>query len=599
MRVCIFVRMPQVAVIAAGCVFFFGGMHQGSAAVNLWEDAVDGAWGTSEKWSEGLPQSHHDVSIAQPGNYTVTVDDVTANNALGMVVTGITVGASSGLPSLLIDYTNTARTLMVGAGDNGNIGVAIAAESQGLFSVATGQVSAARLHLGAGQGGNGTAQVAGGSVALRSMSTGAGNEWLRLGPDAGSTGSLVMTGGQISGPFDRGGTYGHIGGAGYGELIISNGLFMTGGFGLGVGASSGIGELKLYGGYFRHGNDGGTKYMEVGSGANSEGFILIDGGNLIVTNNAVLTFGVRAGSRGIATISNGILNTVSGSLYFGSRADSYGEMNVVGGTNLCTRPWIGAGSAALGGGEGVVNVTSNGYMASVGGWTSLASGPGSRGTLNVSGNGICEIGGFGMLMGDGDGGWAELNVAGGECRVISTLHLRSGAINVSGGTFSSGTTYLGTTGGTGSAKTGTVSIAGGTVTFGSTTVGAAGLPGFLRIKGTEPVDVTINSLTATTEDSTLEFILDYDGVTPIAVNNALTVNADTKLVIDCSTYFLLNGLEVPLINYGSMSGVFDTANITIIYTGSSTVSVDQGTGISDSLTLLFELPPAGTFIMIR
>ncbi len=594
-------RIQRVTMMA-GLLLIVAGVDTGSAAVNAWTDPVSGSWGTAGNWSAGLPQSNQDASLAVAGAYTVTVDDITADNALGLVVTNITVGAASGPPALTVDFTNTTRTVTVGAANDGKIGVGISAGSLGRLSVANGQITAARLHLGSGLGGAGSVHLSGGSVALRSMSATAGTEWLRLGSDAGSTGTLVMTGGQISGPSDYGGTYGHIGGGGSGLIIISNGLFRTGGYGLYFGASSGHGELKLYGGTLYSGNDNSTKNVtiEVGSGVNSEGFILIDGGTLIVTNNADLSLGVRGGSHGVLTISNGVFNIAGGDLGLGMRANSLGELNVVGGTNLCDTPLIGSGAVNVGGGTGIVNVFANGYLASLGGYAQLGQGPGSRGTLNVSGNGRCEIGGYGMLMGDGDGAWSEINVAGGEFRMTAgAVYLRSGTINVSGGSFQTGTLLLGTTGGIGSAKTGTVSIAGGTVTLGTTTLGMAGRPGFLRVAGSAPSAVTVNALTAITADSTLQFTLDAAGVTPITVNNTLTVNADTKLEVDCGAYDTRNGLAVPLIAYNTRSGTFDASNIAIINTGSATASVDPGDGSADAVTLRITLPPGGTVLLIR
>ncbi len=581
----------------AGLLLIVAGVDTGSAAVNAWKDPVSGYWGTAGNWSAGVPQGSDDIQIMVAGEYTVSVDNDTADNGQGMAVTSITVRAATGLPELAVGFTNTARTLMIGSANIGNIGVGTAAGTRGLLSLATGSVSAAQLHLGSGAGGYGRAHISGGSAQLRSMSTAAGTEWFRLGSVAGSTGTLVMTGGEISGPAGYGGTYGHIGGAGAGSLIISNGLFTTGGYGLYFGATTGHGELKLLGGALFHGHEG-RAVIEVGSGASSRGFILIDGGTLIVTNNADLSLGVRAGSRGIMTISNGVLNIAGGDLGLGMRTGSYGELNVVGGTNLCDTPLIGTGTAS--GGTGIVNVVANGYMASLGGWTQLGNGPGSFGQLNVADNGRCEIGGYGMLMGDGDGGFGEVNVADGEFRISpGTAYIRSGTINISGGTCSFGTTFLGTAGGIGSAKTGTVSITGGTVTLGTTTLGTVGRPGFLRVLGSAPSSITVNALTATTADSTFQFTLDAAGVTPITVNNTLTVNADTKLTVDCGAYDTRNGLAVPLIVYGTRSGAFDVSNIAIVNTGSATASIDPGDGSADAVTLRIELPPGGTVLQVR
>jgi len=576
MRTKMYVR---IAIIV--CVLFVT-LNSGTAAINTWTDSASGSWGTAINWDAGVPAGSDDISISQEGTYTVTVDDDTANNDLGMAVTSITVEASSGLPELAIDFTNSTKILTVGSGNIGTLKIGTTSGTHGLLSITTGQVSAAHLHLGeGGAASTGEARISAGTITLRSNATGL--NWLRLGNTAGSTGTVVMTGGELIGP-GYGGTYGNIGGAGKGNLIISNGLFTVGGYGLSIGAAAGEGgDVHLLGGELKL-----TKgYIEVGSGNNSRGSILIDGGTLTVINNYDLTLGVRSGSSGVMTISNGVLNCVDGDLVLGSRAGSYGELNNLGGTNFCDAPIIGDI------GTGVVNVAVSGYV-EASGYTQLAKGLGGRGILNISA-GLYKINGSGTIMGDGNGAWSEINVTGGEFNASGkAMYLRSGMVNVNGGIWVNGTTYIGTTGGTGPiAKTGSVTVTSGTLTLGNTTVGAADRPGYLTIEGKNSTN-TLTSLTATTTNSTLRFTLDTDGVSPITVNNALTVNADTDLVIDITNYNNINGLSMALIDYGSVSGTIAYENITFI---GGIGTVDQVTNTKISITII--PPTLGTVIIIQ
>jgi hypothetical protein len=589
MRTSVIRGWMQSVTMMTGLLLIVAGAETGLAAVNAWKNPVSGSWGTAGNWSAGLPQSAQDASIAVAGAYTVTVDNFTADNALGLVVTNITVGAASGLPALAVNFTNTTRTLTVGAANDGKLGVGTTSGSHGRLVIANGKISAARLYAGdVGSASSGAILISGGTLHLRS--THATLNWLRLGAAAGCTGTLVMTGGELV--TTNGASYGCVGYSGKGLFILSNGVVRTAGILVG-GNTGGEGGMQLFGGEFIQRKEA----SEIGSGANAIGTVLVDGGKWIATNTAVgtINIGVRSGSRGVMTVSNGIVRMTAS---LGTRAGAYGEWNAAGGTSVVSLLKIGTYTGTSGSGQGVVNV-SGGYLNVPSGYAELANGGPARGTLNVSG-GLCEVGGFGVIMGNGDGAWSEINVAGGEFRMTAgVVYLRSGAISVSGGSFQTGTLLLGTTGGTGSAKTGTVSIAGGTVTLGTTTVGESGRPGFLRVAGSAPSSITVNALTATTADSTFQFALDAAGVTPITVNNALTVNANTKLTVDCGAYDKRNGLAVPLITYGTRIGAFTAANIAIINTGSATAGIDPGDGSADAVTLRITLPPGGTILQVR
>ncbi|MDF7823562.1 putative glycoside hydrolase [Pontiellaceae bacterium B12227] len=107
-------------------------------------------------------------------------------------------------------------------------------------------------------------------------------------------------------------------------------------------------------------------------------------------------------------------------------------------------------------------------------------------------------------------------------------------------------------------------------------------------------EVEADSMTVT-GIGTLAFVLGSDGVIPISVTNAFTINDSTsKLSIDASAYTTTNSV-VELVHFGSLSGSFATSEISI--TG---LPADQaGTIVYDDNRLTLELgaaPPADSNI---
>ncbi len=570
------------------------------AAINNWNDPETGSWGVGGNWSGGVPQASDDILIEASGTYTVSVDDATADPALGMAVNSLRVGTVAGMPELAVDFTNALRTLTVGAGTTGTagtLGVGTVAGTRGTLSIADGHLSAARLYLGEGGGGShGTARIDGGTLTLRSTDA---NYWMRLGDTAGSTGTLVVAGGTlISRDADN---FGNVGGNGVGMLIVSNGLLETATVHVPGYTRNNEGTILLRGGdwFVRKGT------VEIGSGINSLGRLTVDGGNMTGTNgNNHLLIGVRSGSRGIANVRDGKVNVTGSELLVGTRAGSYGELTVEeGGEVFSGKPGTGfriGGAHADAGGTGVVHVA-GGTLIHSAGWTTMGAYANARGFLTVS-DGLCELWGSGLIVGDGDGSWSELRVTGGSCVVNGTepLYLRSGAIIVSNGLFTSPkSTLIGTTGGSAGPKTGILEVSGGTVTVGSTTVGNTDRTGIVRVLG-NGATVTMNALAATTVNSHLQFTLGETGVTSLTVTGALTVNANTRLQIDLADYrYMTHDLVVPLISYASRSGAFDVDNITFLNAGPTELSVDMGSGVNDAVTLRITPPPVGTVFLLR
>jgi len=268
----------------------------------------------------------------------------------------------------------------------------------------------------------------------------------------------------------------------------------------------------------------------------------------------------------------------------GSGAGAYGEWNIAGGTNTVSRQntpnqvlYLGYAADAT----GVVNVTGGtldaGYV--------VAIGYNGRGILNV-GSGLAKCAYVWLGYGTGAG---DLSVTGGTCQVTGYVNAYRGAALVNGGTLTnSGTFTVGAMAG----KTSTLTIVSGTLSVpkNTTTVGNLGA-GTLEVQGKNST-VTLHALTATTAASTLKFVLTTNGVTPITVNNALTVSADTKLVVDVTDYDETYGLNIPLITYGSKTSTIDEGNISII--GVTGATVNQA---ADN-TVMLVLPLQGTLTVI-
>src|SRR6185503_2094403 len=116
--------------------------HLAFSAANSWTNTSGGSWEASTNWSLGTPSNTDSIFITNNGTYTVQIDNTTANTgdtSTWMQVNSIAVSAVSGLPTLLIDFTNTARILNLSSTASGALNIGNANGRNGQVVLANGQ----------------------------------------------------------------------------------------------------------------------------------------------------------------------------------------------------------------------------------------------------------------------------------------------------------------------------------------------------------------------------------------------------------------------------------------------------------------------------
>lgn len=282
-----------------------------------------------------------------------------------------------------------------------------------------------------------------------------------------------------------------------------------------------------------------------GTAAATLGFLSLDhstwigGGGYGIIGNSITCLGT-----GVLSLANGsVVSFASGNIAVGL---DRGKGQVV----ISNSTWTTA-SETLGGWIGV-------WPHLVGGRAELAlhSGTNTSGAIYVGG----ATNTFGSYLADG------------ASRVVAPA-LAVGYLGNSTGTFTMADATLVM-----------VTNAGGTA---SITIGDVG-KGTFTINGAGGA-VTANTFTAGAYDSTVKFVLTTNGITPINVTGLMTMKSGAKLVIDVTQYRQSPALV--LANYGSRTGSFDPANITII--GGDADVIQTATRISVKVLGL------GTLILIR
>ncbi|MEK9137036.1 MAG: hypothetical protein AAB393_07935, partial [Bacteroidota bacterium] len=115
--------------------------------------------------------------------------------------------------------------------------------------------------------------------------------------------------------------------------------------------------------------------------------------------------------------------------------------------------------------------------------------------------------------------------------------------------------------------------------------------GTLQVQGAGGA-IMIDNFTAT-NNNTITFVADVNGVTPIDVGQAFTINTNTILNIDLSAYDKSKGNILTLASYGSMPTKFAPENITITPSG-ILGRLDQTIG--NEIRFIWEL---GTVIVVH
>jgi hypothetical protein len=308
------------------------------------------------------------------GTLTLTNGNILAPS--GLITLGL---GTAGVGALNLYGASTAvvSTVHVGgsAGSTGSIVMAggvlgtnstqyfIGSSGNGSMLVSGGSVIGGSVNFGYNTGSKGQVSLLGGTInALDQLS---------IGGFAGATGLLTVAGGTL---ITSNNAINRIGNAGYGSLVVSNGLVLGGGTVI-AGSGASVGSMLILGGtnqYFGNlavGQGGGTGVLSVAAGwlgvtngaANAS--LTLGAGLAVYTQTAgnvvvdklTMTSGsgnVFAFNGGTFTINNGSTLSTSYALNLGGSSGSAPFMTVLGGTNS----W--QAGANLGGSSGATGTLS-------------------------------------------------------------------------------------------------------------------------------------------------------------------------------------------------------------------------------------------------
>ncbi len=413
-----------------------------------------------------LVTTNNAAAIGQSG-----VGLVTVSNGAWLAQT-VNLGPNSGSRGVLNVFggTNTFANLSVGYGSSTATGSVLLASGAlivtngttwvgdagaGEMTVSNGTFVTKYLTVGNAATGRGVLTLAGGSNVV----THTGTSFI-LGGTAGSTGTVLMTGGQLD---TTAGTAANIGSAGVGVMTVSNGIWRASTVNVGLNARS-SGSLTIA---------GGTNFLNtlsVGGSSSATGAVLLTGGQLLATN-AAATARINVGDSGVGTltVSNGTL--LSQYLYVGNIAGSSGTLALDGGTSVVTRAgssfFVGynansTGKVVLAGGQldtrnvsAYVGYSGIGSMIASGGtWlaTTIYAGysGGSSGALNFS-SGTNVLSFANLYLGNAANSTGTLAITGGQLvttnGIVNLGTLGVGSITASGGTWLAKDVYAGTSSG--------------------------------------------------------------------------------------------------------------------------------------------------------
>ncbi|MGA2140338.1 MAG: fibronectin type III domain-containing protein [Verrucomicrobiia bacterium] len=333
-----------------------------------WIDSANGKWETAGSWSLGVPPSVFllGVLVTNSGSKTVTVDATTVSNFPStLTISNLTVSAASGATNTLLLNTGGSSTPLhvlrgislasgglldvensslqvdsfptpgpvVGAAIDGMLlfqngglitfsnrepqsgggKIAVGNVATGQMMVAAGTVNAGTLDVGNAAGSLGTLTISG--VATVHCSP------LVIGGVTNATGTVWMTGGELTTTNAGKQNILYVGNGGTGQMTVSNGTVLSGQVFIGTGIGS-RGTLTVAGG-----NMTISSVLNIGSVSASAGAVWLTGGCIAVTNGPTL---VGASGIGQLTTTAGSLQALS--IVVGQFAGSQGSLAVSGGT---------------------------------------------------------------------------------------------------------------------------------------------------------------------------------------------------------------------------------------------------------------------------
>lgn len=244
------VRRPsltQVGIVSAAVLFV--GLHNLAAQATAWTSDADGLWQNAENWSNGAPVSGDAVTISNAGPKTVTVNEATPLENLG--IGALTVSGAGNVLSL----TNADSSLVVSGGmsvdggaslhiSGGNLDTRTAPYAwiqSGVSTMSGGTwLAGSETRIGTAAFTLGKLEITGGSMVTSSI---------RVAGFGNSMGEITMTDGYLNGGFVDIGVTGNYGGHGTVDVsgngvLETSGLYVVQSSGEGAGATS----LKVHSG---------------------------------------------------------------------------------------------------------------------------------------------------------------------------------------------------------------------------------------------------------------------------------------------------------------------------------------------------------------
>jgi len=620
--------------------------HPTHAANNIFTNTAGGSWEDANNWTGGSPDSTDFILITNNGTYTVLLNNTTADTDPGgasswLTISNLNLGNLTGLPTLLLDFTNTAKALTVGVPGSGILNVAHTTGTRGDLVLSNGTLIVKNnFNIGEGAASLGTLRVDGGT-AIADL---AGNA-IRAGNTATATGMIFVTAGRLVATNGASATS-FIGNAGRGVLDQTGGtvLFNLARFG---NSSAGNGEWNLHGGTGMVLSTSASA-LQLGAVAGTTGKVLVAGGTLSMTGTAqvgnsgygsiifsngsltagVVTLGSAAGgsgdfnihsgnaqivvlnlgdggatSRGAARITGGTLTVAgnsSGALNIGDSAGAQASLEILGGVVTATGGGNDLRIGNTAGATGTVLVANAELVVTNGASTASFIGNAGRGVLTVS-NGFVRT----MLvrMGNSSAGDGEWNIHGGTNEVLSTSSIAmlmgvaagtTGKVNVSGGKFSvAGTMEVGRSG------FGSLSVSNGSFSSGAISIGGlTGGSGEVQIHD-GPGTHSLGTVTVAASSSTRGLLNHHSGdSTAVRLNAGEAGGAlGTINLLDGSVLVTDTGAPIRIGNAIGATGVFNVANGTLVATNTTgaisfignaargTMNISNGTVILQAVRL--------------
>lgn len=582
-------RLPGLILVLIVCLTLGA-----EAAPKSWTNSVSDFWQGAANWNPAsAPGSTDVIWITNATTKTVTVDGTTPVGNLtisALILTGPagtenTLYLADAVSPLLLSGVSSILSFGIGAG--GNLVVSNAtldarpSSAANLYlngpvtlldggSLLHTNANAANVYLGrdygSGINGNGTLTIAGGKFESRLT----GSDGFRIGYDAGRTGAVWLTSGELV--LTNAGDRTFIGHNGVGSLVVSNGTARLRDLGLGVNAGS-RGTLVIAGGTVELGVGGNPKLL-IGNGLNATGIVQVTGGTLLATNGAANGITVGSVGSGEMTVSGGTVLTRG--LNVGGNASSagVGTLAVSGTGHLQVTVPNGFGVGRLAGSTGYVSVsggtllaTNSGY--SIMGWNGTANFEQTGGTVRISHPVFGNVaGGLGTLTLSG-GTFESLDgTLGGGARMIVGLQANStGMVVVTGGTLRNSITL-----GESAGALGRLTISGGLLTNAALTVGSSGT-GRFTVQG---ADGTIK-LTSYSQNSSSTFNpqISSAGITPVVVSGSATRGGTLDLDLQGGIALLQTNVFTLLRKQsGSIGGAFATTAPSVFTVATATDGAD-------------------------